>query len=84
MAVLNATSTLLAQSITYAKSQNLYNEFIYLNYALQSQDPIASYGEESVARLRAVSSRYDPQGVFQRLCPGGFKLWRDGVGGGGL
>ncbi|MCJ1405676.1 hypothetical protein MMC11_008905 [Xylographa trunciseda] len=80
-AVLNATQTLLAQSIAHAKTQNLYNEFIYLNYALQSQDPIASYGTESVARLREVSKKYDPQGVFQKLCPGGFKLWRekDGV-----
>ncbi|MCJ1292642.1 hypothetical protein MMC34_004195 [Xylographa carneopallida] len=75
-AVLNATQNLLAQSIAYAKSQNLYNEFIYLNYALQSQDPIMSYGPESVARLRAASRKYDPQGVFQTLCPGGFKLWR--------
>ncbi|MCJ1377709.1 hypothetical protein MMC17_000805 [Xylographa soralifera] len=76
-AVLNATQTLLAQSIAYAKSQNLYNEFIYLNYALQSQDPIASYGPENVARLREASRKYDPQGVFQTLCPGGFKLWRE-------
>ena len=35
-----------------------------------------SYGPESVARLRAASRKYDPQGVFQTLCPGGFKLWR--------
>ncbi|MCJ1431949.1 hypothetical protein MMC27_001305 [Xylographa pallens] len=76
-AVLNATQTLLTQSIAYARTQNLYNEFVYLNYALQSQDPIASYGPENVARLREVSRSYDPQGVFQTLCPGGFKLWRE-------
>jgi len=26
--------------------------------------------------LRRVSRRYDRRGVFQRLVPGGFKLWR--------
>ncbi|MCJ1475409.1 hypothetical protein MMC13_004071 [Lambiella insularis] len=75
-AVLRATRTLLEQGVAYAQSQGLGSRFVYLNYALQSQDPIAGYGAESVRHLREMSRRYDPEGVFQRLVPGGFKLWR--------
>ncbi|KAL2200173.1 hypothetical protein P885DRAFT_28222 [Corynascus similis CBS 632.67] len=51
----------------------------YLNYADKSQDPIASYGEDNVKFLREVAARYDPGEVFQKLCPGGFKLSEVGV-----
>ena len=77
-AISNATETLISQAIAYAKSQRLHNEYLYLNYALEQQDPIASYGQSNVDFLRGVSQRYDPQKVFQKLVPGGFKLWRDG------
>lgn len=46
----------------------------YINYADGSQNPLASYGAEHVKRLKAVSLEYDPEQVFQNLCPGGFKL----------
>ena len=49
-------------------------EWIYLNYADKSQDPIASYGVENVEKMRSVATKYDPKRVFQRLCPGGFKI----------
>ncbi|KAK9413970.1 hypothetical protein SUNI508_11422 [Seiridium unicorne] len=48
-------------------------EWTYLNYADKSQDPLRSYGEENVRMMKAVSAKYDPQQVFQKLCPGGFK-----------
>lgn len=35
---------------------------------------IESYGPENVKFLQAVSRKYDPDHVFQRLVPGGFKL----------
>jgi hypothetical protein len=54
----------------------LLNPFVYLNYAFQEEDPIASYGAENVEFLREVSKDVDPEGVFQRLARGGFKLWR--------
>ncbi|KAI9820173.1 MAG: hypothetical protein M1827_005795 [Pycnora praestabilis] len=71
-----ATEAVVDQSIAYAKTQGLYNQYIYLNYALQSQDPIASYGQRNQALLRQISRQYDPEQVFQRLVPGGFKLFR--------
>jgi hypothetical protein len=49
-------------------------EWCYLNYADKSQDPIGSYGEGNVKLLREAAARYDPEGVFQTLCPGGFKI----------
>ncbi|KAK0747388.1 hypothetical protein B0T21DRAFT_417872 [Apiosordaria backusii] len=48
--------------------------FLYINYAAPWQQPIASYGEKSVARLREVQRKYDPYGVFTNMVPGGFKL----------
>jgi hypothetical protein len=59
---------------TEAKTRNMDNEFIYLNYASEYQDPIGSYGAENMERLRSVSKKYDPKQVFQYLQPGGFKL----------
>lgn len=47
---------------------------VYLNYADPSQDPLASYGEENVKFMKKVAAEYDAPGVFQTLCPGGFKL----------
>ena len=54
--------------------ENGYLEWIYLNYADKSQDPIASYGVENANKMRHVAIKYDPKLVFQRLCPGGFKI----------
>lgn len=49
-------------------------DWVYLNYADKSQDPLASYGEDNVRRLKEVAARYDPTGVFQEMCTGGFKI----------
>lgn len=48
--------------------------FLFMNDASWNQDVIASYGEENVQRLRKVQKHYDPDLVFQRLVPRGFKL----------
>lgn len=57
-----------------ARNMGMLHKFVYLNYANQAQDPIATYGQENVANLRAAAKKYDPRGVFQRQVPGGFKL----------
>lgn len=49
-------------------------DWVYLNYADGSQDPLGSYGAENVKFMNEVAARYDPKKVFQMLCPGGFKL----------
>ena len=57
------------------KREGRYIPFQYLNYADRSQDPIASYGSDVKARLQTVSKKYDPEGLFQKAVPGGFKLF---------
>ncbi|GLA33505.1 hypothetical protein AnigIFM63309_000332 [Aspergillus niger] len=57
-----------------AHALDAYHPFVYLNYAAQWQDPIASYGPESIERLRRIRREVDPTGVFQNMVPGGFKI----------
>ncbi|KAK8052407.1 hypothetical protein PG993_003792 [Apiospora rasikravindrae] len=49
-------------------------DWVYMNYADASQDVIGSYGVKNVEEMRRVAGRYDPEQVFQRLCPGGWKI----------
>jgi hypothetical protein len=66
--------TLLEAIIELAKERGLYSEFVYLNYAASWQDPIQGYGNANVEFMRSVSRRYDPNGLFQKAVPGGWKL----------
>ncbi|KAE8371852.1 hypothetical protein BDV26DRAFT_302427 [Aspergillus bertholletiae] len=56
------------------QSHGYLMDFIYLNYADISQKVLQSWGADKVAKLKAVSQEYDPQGVFQKQVPGGFKI----------
>jgi len=56
------------------KEMGIFNEFVYLNYAAKWQDPIQGYGAANVAFMKSVSKKYDPNGIFQKAVPGGFKL----------
>ncbi|KAL8897625.1 MAG: hypothetical protein Q9192_002479, partial [Flavoplaca navasiana] len=73
--VYSTTRTLFEQVENYTRSTGQHVPFIYMNYALPTQKVIESYRQENVDFLRAVSRKYDPKQVFQRLVPGGFKLW---------
>lgn len=48
----------------------------FLNDAGVGQDPISTYGEESIRKLLAVRQKYDNKETFTRLQTGGFKLPR--------
>lgn len=50
------------------------SSFVYLNYADSFQNPLGSYGTDSVAFMKHVAREYDPDQVFQELVPGGFKI----------
>ncbi|KAH9885516.1 FAD-binding domain-containing protein [Xylariomycetidae sp. FL2044] len=73
-AVMTALRDMVAAMEAAARARGLLHPFRYMGYASQFQDPIAGYGAANVARLRAVARQYDPEGVFQRLHPGYFKL----------
>ncbi|PQE19482.1 6-Hydroxy-D-Nicotine Oxidase protein [Rutstroemia sp. NJR-2017a WRK4] len=49
-------------------------DWIFMNYADPSQNPLASYGIENVQKMKDVAAKYDAGEVFQKLCPGGFKI----------
>lgn len=44
------------------------------NYAHPTQEVLQSYGKDNVRKLKDAAAKYDPEGVFQHLCPGGFKI----------
>ncbi|KAF2136381.1 uncharacterized protein K452DRAFT_353972 [Aplosporella prunicola CBS 121167] len=69
-----ALHQLIADLSAFAKSIGRDNPFVYLNYADGAQDPLRSYGEENVRKMRAAAEKYDPEGVFQTMVPGGFKI----------
>ena len=50
------------------------HRYRYLNYCAEWQRPFAGYGEGNWRFLQEVSKKYDPEGLFQRGCVGGFKL----------
>ncbi|KAI1251403.1 hypothetical protein MGN70_005971 [Eutypa lata] len=49
--------------------------FKYLNYAATFQDPIGSYGGGNIEKLHHASQKFDPEGLFQKGVPGGWKLF---------
>ena len=59
----------------YATSLSANWGWRYLNYAdRRTQDAITSLGNEAIAKLKAASAKYDPDGVFQHLRKSGFKI----------
>ena len=72
--VLAAIENIYSRSVAAAKQKGLYNAFVYLNDAGPDQAVFQGYGPNNLQRLRDISKEYDPEGVFQTLLPGGFKL----------
>ncbi|CAE6412823.1 unnamed protein product [Rhizoctonia solani] len=69
-----AIKKLVTTSKNIAKSQNRLADYMYLNYAGPEQKVIESYGSAQVDFLRKVKAKYDPDAVFEKLSPGGFKI----------
>ncbi|KAI9662346.1 MAG: hypothetical protein M1821_008513 [Bathelium mastoideum] len=57
-----------------SQERGLEVDFLDLNDASRDQSPLPTYGEENVAKLKAVSKKYDPLQVFQTLQNDGFLL----------
>lgn len=57
-----------------SKSSGNYVEYTFMNDASWDQDVIKHYGAKNVRRMKNVQRAYDPDLVFQKLVPGGFKL----------
>ncbi|KAI0521218.1 Glucooligosaccharide oxidase [Xylaria bambusicola] len=65
-----------------AQRKGLLLDFIFMNDATWDQDPLSSYGEESVAELIRISHEYDSSQFFQNLQADGFLLRKIGQQGG--
>lgn len=59
-----------------SNARNATVEWIYANYAYETQKPYERYGKENYERQRQIQREVDPDGVFTSpgLFPGGFKL----------
>ena len=58
----------------FAAANGTAHRYRYMNYCGAWQRPFEGYGEENLRFLQHVSRKYDPDGLFQRGCMGGFKL----------
>lgn len=56
------------------KEAGLYDPFTYMGDATYFQEIYEGYGAENKQRLLDVSRKYDPERVFQKLLPGGYKI----------
>lgn len=69
-------AAMTAELERYAESLDSLVPWQYVNYADPSQDPLKSYGRRNVKFMKEVAKKYDPTGVFQRMVPGGFRLYK--------
>ncbi|KAH8596633.1 FAD binding domain-containing protein [Bisporella sp. PMI_857] len=72
--MMQTAATVISRVNEAAKEKGLHFPWIYQNYAAKQQNVFRGYGETSHQRLRDISRKYDPQGVFTKLQPGYFKI----------
>lgn len=58
-----------------SKKKGVYLKFLFMNDAFRDQNVFASYGSKNLEKLKSIAKKYDPEGAFQRLWSGGFKLF---------
>lgn len=76
--VAEADTKYLEEVTTLARQMGLEHRYIFANYAWPTEPVMAGYGEERLAFLRKVATKYDPEGFFQGQFVGGFKIGRFG------
>lgn len=58
-----------------SQAEGMFYPFLYLGDAAAGENPFATYWRgQSLNKMKAIRQRYDPDAVFQRLQPGGFKI----------
>lgn len=70
----NLTREAINQIDAFAAAHGTGHRYRYMNYCGSWQMPFEGYGEKNLKFLQGVSKRYDPDGLFQYGCAGGFKL----------
>lgn len=72
--IFKTVGALVSDLRSVASEKSLLHRYIFTNYGFEADDIISGHGNESVSRLRETSKKYDPNGMFQKGVPGGFKL----------
>jgi hypothetical protein len=72
--ITSGVTNLLAEFRRLASEKGLLHPYIFTNYAYKTEDVFKGYGEASVAQLKEVSKKFDPEGIFQKGVPGGWKV----------
>ena len=72
--VKTTTRRTVEQIEAVAAAKKTGHRYRYLNYCAEWQRPFEGYSEENRRFLQGMSRKYDPEGLFQRGCVGGFKL----------
>lgn len=65
---------LLGAINTAAKKLGVLDPYIFANYAYKDQDVMGSYGAANLRKLKQVRDEVDPNGIFTKLVPGGYKI----------
>ncbi|KAF2678229.1 FAD-binding domain-containing protein [Lentithecium fluviatile CBS 122367] len=72
--IVQTFQTALEKTNEDAASRGTSVPYKFTIYAYSFQNPTASYGKENHEKLREARKAYDPNGLFQKGVPGGFKL----------
>ncbi|KAF2826167.1 FAD-binding domain-containing protein [Ophiobolus disseminans] len=73
-----AVERLLEKSKAIARDTGKLHRYIFPNYAFHKEDVFQGYGDRALSALRETSKEFDPEGFFQHVVPGGFKLGMSG------
>ncbi|KAL8785762.1 MAG: hypothetical protein Q9195_008505 [Heterodermia aff. obscurata] len=71
------TRAIISDIDDFATSKGTANSYRYLNNCASWQSLFDGYGAENKRFLQPMSRMYDPDGLFQQTCIGGFKLDMD-------
>jgi hypothetical protein len=69
-----ATKDLFERAEEKAREKGLQRDFLQLTYADRWQNVLGRRSNGTLKELWKVSKKYDPNGMFQKQVPGGFKL----------
>jgi FAD/FMN-containing dehydrogenase len=75
--VKTTTRKVVEEIEAFAAANKTDHPYRYLNYCAKWQKPFKGYGAENWQFLKDTSRKYDPEGLFQKGCVGGFKLALD-------
>ena len=74
VAVIRAAQDLQREIQQLSVQRESADDYVYLNYAGDFQDPFKGYGKANEQFLMDTSRKYDPDRFFQQARAGGFKL----------